>query len=108
MSGPDPGPDRRSALPDTVTATLQERGSKYGDFRDEAQLTQCLKRVMQQSPNWTKRRLNDSQTEALEMIATKIARILNGDPNHADNWHDIAGCARLVEARLPKQDSSTS
>lgn len=95
-------------LPDNLSATLLDRRSKYGDFREEAQVTQCLKRVMQQAPNWIKRRLNDSQTEALEMIATKIARILNGDPNHADNWHDIAGYARLVEDRLPKQDPPIS
>src|SRR5690606_10084595 len=31
----------------------------------------------------------------------KIARILIGDPNYADNWHDIQGYAKLVEERLP-------
>ena len=34
------------------------------------------------------------------MIAVKISRILTGDPSHADNWHDIAGYATLVERRL--------
>ena len=36
------------------------------------------------------------------MIASKIARIVNGDPDYADNWHDIAGYARLVEKELEK------
>ena len=34
------------------------------------------------------------------MIQHKIARVLNGDPNYPDNWHDIAGYARLVEREL--------
>jgi hypothetical protein len=44
--------------------------------------------------------------EALEMLAHKTGRILNGDPAYADSWHDIAGYVRLVEQRLeaPKTD----
>ena len=34
------------------------------------------------------------------MILHKIGRILNGDPNYADSWHDIAGYAKLVEDEL--------
>jgi hypothetical protein len=34
------------------------------------------------------------------MICHKIARILNGDPNYADSWVDIAGYAQLVADRL--------
>jgi hypothetical protein len=44
--------------------------------------------------------LNPVQMEALEMIAHKIARILNGNPDHHDHWHDIAGYATLVAERL--------
>lgn len=36
------------------------------------------------------------------MIFQKISRIVNGDPDYADNWHDIQGYARLVEERLQK------
>jgi hypothetical protein len=36
------------------------------------------------------------QRESLDMIAHKIARILNGNPNVHDHWHDIAGYATLV------------
>ena len=48
--------------------------------------------------NWAK--LDPDQREALEMIAHKMARILNGDQDHLDSWHDIQGYARLVEQRL--------
>ena len=44
--------------------------------------------------------LSPDQAEALDMIAHKIARILNGDPNHHDHWHDIAGYATLIADRL--------
>jgi len=46
--------------------------------------------------------LDADQQEALEMIAHKIARILNGDPNYVDSWVDIAGYAKLVADRLAK------
>ena len=35
-------------------------------------------------------KLNDAQTEALDMIFHKIGRILAGDPNFRDHWQDIA------------------
>jgi len=41
--------------------------------------------------------------EALEMILHKIARILNGNPNYADSWQDIAGYAQLIVKRLNEQ-----
>lgn len=53
---------------------------------------------MAKSPKW--RSLDPDQKEALEMIVHKIGRILNGDPDYADSWHDIAGYAKLVEDRL--------
>ena len=81
-----------------VDATLSERGTRYGTFTGHAKITQNIKRAMQDSPNWEK--LDDDQREALEMTAHKIGRILNGDPNYADSWHDIIGYTRLVEARL--------
>lgn len=44
--------------------------------------------------------MQDDQKEALEMIASKIARILNGNTNNEDSWRDIAGYATLVADRL--------
>jgi hypothetical protein len=38
--------------------------------------------------------------EALDMVAHKIGRILNGDPTYTDSWHDIAGYSKLVEDEL--------
>ena len=82
----------------TIDATLAERGNRYGAFTGHAQITQDLKDTMQNTPNW--RSLQADQKEALEMVAHKIGRILNGDPNYIDSWTDIIGYTRLVEARL--------
>lgn len=82
----------------TIGGTLAERGKRYGTFTGHAAITQALKSEMNTHPGWT--RLEADQREALEMIAHKIGRILNGDPNYADSWHDIAGYAALVDKRL--------
>lgn len=86
-----------------IDATLNERGSRYGAFTGHAHITQSLKAVMQAAPQWAV--LGDDQKEALEMAAHKIGRILNGDPNYIDSWHDIIGYIRLVEQRLEGEQS---
>jgi hypothetical protein len=86
-----------------IDATLNERGNRYGQFTGHAEITQGIKRVMQNSPKWAA--LADDQKEALEMTAHKIGRILNGDPNYLDSWHDIIGYTRLVEQRLETEQS---
>lgn len=86
-----------------IDTTLAERGTRYGDFQGHAKITQNLKRAMCDSPNWSK--LADDQREALEMVAHKMGRILNGDANFHDSWHDIIGYVRLVEARLAQPTS---
>lgn len=80
-----------------IDKTLAERGSRYGDFKDHARIAQNIKRGMACKGYDN---LPDMHRQALEVIADKIARILNGDPNYADNWHDIQGYAKLVEDRL--------
>jgi len=81
-----------------IDSTLKERGSRYGRFATHAEITQDLKNTMWLSPNWLK--LSDAQAEALEMVAHKIGRILNGDPNYDDSWRDIAGYAELIVKEL--------
>lgn len=81
-----------------VDQTLQERGERYGNFETHAQIAQGLKQLMWVTDKWVI--MQDDQKQALEVIADKIARILNGDPDYIDNWHDIQGYAKLVEDRL--------
>jgi hypothetical protein len=49
--------------------------------------------------------MKSSQKESLEMIMHKVARILNGDPNYSDSWHDIAGYAKLIDDVLIKENA---
>lgn len=87
-----------------IDNTLAQRGARYGEFVDHADITQGLKTVMNRTPKWAA--LADDQKEALEMVAHKIGRILNGDPNYIDSWTDIIGYTRLVEKRLIDEQSA--
>lgn len=89
-----------------IELTLEERGNRYGDFMGHAEITQGIKVVMQRSPRW--KDMADDQREALEMVAHKIGRILNGDPNYLDSWHDIIGYTRLVERRLESRERESA
>jgi hypothetical protein len=90
-----------TAIANNIERTLNERGTRYGDFTDHARICQNIKQAMMQEAGWS--RLSDVQKQSLEVIADKQARILSGDPNYADNWHDIQGYAKLVEDRLPAE-----
>ena len=83
-----------------ILSLLEDRGSRYGKFKDHAQVTQELKRLLTRHAHATERTFTDSQWEALEMICHKIGRIVNGDPNYIDSWADIAGYAQLVADEL--------
>jgi len=81
-----------------IETTLQERGRNYGDFPGHARITQGIKREMAKGKRWDS--LRDDQKECLEMVAHKIGRILNGDPDYKDSWHDIVGYVKLVDDTL--------
>jgi hypothetical protein len=83
-----------------IQATLDERGTRYGDFMGHAEITCELKGIIAQYAITREKKLEPDQIEALDMICHKIGRILNGDPDYADSWHDIAGYAQLVANRL--------
>ena len=91
--------DKARIVPDpSIDMTLQERHINYGSFSTQALISQRLKIDVAKAPGW--QRLVSDQREGIEMILHKIARIVNGNPDFADSWHDIAGYARLVEKRL--------
>ena len=85
-----------------IKSILTDRGKTHGDYSRHAATTQCLKSVMRHTLNWGD--LTPDQTEALEMIAHKIGRILNGDPNHEDHWVDISGYATLAAIECQKRN----
>ena len=85
-----------------IDKTLEERGNRYGEFKEHARITQNIKRAMADSPNWST--ISDDKKECLEMIAHKIGRILNGDPEYDDSWIDIQGYTKLVADSLITKD----
>lgn len=103
-----PFADTATPPTNTVSATLAERGSRYGDFRDHARLAQRLQDCLREHtivdgsgiPYRPWDNLTPVMKQALTVDADKNARILNGDPTYADNWHDKQGYAKLVEDTL--------
>jgi len=98
----------------SVEATLAERGSRYGKFSDHARLAQDLQQalhaysVVKTLPvkectihPW--QCLPPVHAQALTVICDKIARVMSGDCNYLDNWHDIQGYAKLVEDYIKQQ-----
>lgn len=83
-----------------ISQILDERGARYGTFSGHAEISQHLKMVVRRYLEKRGKVPADDQAEALDMICHKIARIINGDPDYADSWTDIAGYAQLVADRL--------
>ena len=82
----------------SINKTLEQRGERYGKFKDVAATTYAPQEILRNAKNHE--HMTDDQVIALDMICNKMARIVNGDPNYIDNWHDIAGYATLVEQEL--------
>lgn len=79
----------------SIEETLTERETRYGSYKNHAETTQLLKSAVQEHPNYYD--MSSDKRESVEMILHKIARIINGNPDYKDNWHDIAGYATLAE-----------
>lgn len=70
---------------------LVEREKTHGAFCMTAKVACEIREAFM----WGPKELKPAQREALTMIATKIGRIVCGDPNNVDSWNDIAGYAKL-------------
>ena len=77
-----------------VEKVLDERAKTYGQYHMVSKISQELKQVMKYSPNYAT--MPDYMKESLDLIANKLARILNGDPLYDDSWRDISGYCTLV------------
>ena len=87
-----------------VDATLAERQATYGSFEDVAFVTENVMGVLSKArPNGLSD-LPHTHRMALYMIVSKMARIVNGDFNHLDSWHDIGGYAKLIENLIGDED----
>lgn len=80
-----------------IDATLAERQSQYGSFEDVAFVTENIMATLAKVRSNGLQDLPHTHRMALYMIASKMARIVNGDFNHLDSWHDIGGYSKLIE-----------
>jgi hypothetical protein len=72
-----------------IEELVAERGSVYGPPKIDFGRAARLKEVIAECKDPLAR-------HALEMIAVKIARLIQS-PNHVDSWRDIAGYAKCGE-----------
>jgi hypothetical protein len=79
---------------------VDERAITYGKFEELAEVSQRFKDSLHYFLITRNKYLAPDQQEAMELIFHKFARVVNGDPDHIDNWKDIAGYATLVADRL--------
>lgn len=84
---------------------LNEREKTHGDYTDVARVSQALKFALAYGPT---DELPDVHRESLDLICTKIARIVCGDHNEPDHWTDIMGYAKLVLKTLEVPPGSSS
>jgi hypothetical protein len=78
---------------DDPVALTGERKKQHGDWSQQAGVANALKLDVRRFGNWAD--LTAGQQEAIDMILTKVSRVVSGDPTHADHWDDIAGYAYL-------------
>jgi hypothetical protein len=90
-------------MTEDVQGTIAIREQSHGDFEVNTALMQQLKLQCRATYSWSQ--LPPYQREAIEMICHKLGRILCGNSNFTDHWHDIAGYATLVENILNKQNT---
>jgi hypothetical protein len=80
-----------------VKDVLEERANTHGDFSFVATVAQELKHTLRLAGYAS---LEPWQTEALDMIVSKIGRIVAGNADEPDHWLDIEGYARLARERI--------
>ena len=83
-----------------ITETLGQREKRYGEYVNVATTAQQLKETLRSGASWGI--MEPYMQESLDLIANKLARIVNGDPFYDDSWHDVGGYAKLVEIELAK------
>jgi hypothetical protein len=89
-----------------VNETLDQRGRRYGEYANVSSTSQDLKMIVRGGANY--HMLEPEMLESLDLICNKISRVVNGDCNYIDSWHDIAGYAKLVEDKLNKEQGGLS
>ena len=86
---------------------LEERGSRYGDFDDIAEISQTLKDMWYMKANLDFKEPTDTMNEAMEMVLHKLARMINGDRYYEDNIIDMQNYLELYRQEVIKSNTNT-
>lgn len=87
-----------------VKKILQERGKTHGDFECVSITSQEIKDAIHTGNNY--HQIHSMAKESLDMIACKIARIVNGDFIYKDHWVDIVGYAQLIVDEIEEAEAN--
>jgi len=87
---------------------LEERGNRYGEFDDLAEISQALKDTWYMKANLNFKEPTDAMNEAMEMVLHKLSRMINGDRYYEDNIIDIQNYLELYRQEVIKSDTNTS
>ncbi len=83
---------------------LDEREPEYGSYQENADIIQRLKLVVRGHNGWHK--ISNDKKQSIDMICTKIGRIITGNPENQDSWDDIAGYAELISVQIDEVNQS--
>ena len=82
---------------------IPNRDHQHGGVQAVGETAQRIKGTMRSTTNWTL--MSYGGREALDMIAHKIGRVLNGDdPHDRQHWEDIAGYAHAAMRSFDQTD----
>lgn len=83
-----------------IDQLIAERQKTHGDFEETAFIAQSLKDFYRSCRGWA--RLDPVKRESFDMNAVKDARILAGDSDFAEHFHDKAGYSMLAATKCTK------
>jgi hypothetical protein len=84
---------------------LKERQKTHGEYESVSRVAQSLKCILESGPSFDD--LSEIQVESLQLICTKLARIVCGNPDEPDHWVDISGYADLVVFNLKDKNTAS-
>lgn len=87
-------------MSDQISTLIAERHKRHGDFETTASVAQAIKSAWRGVLHGENNHLSPEQVESLDLISTKMARIVCGNADEPDHWLDIEGYARLARNRL--------
>jgi hypothetical protein len=77
-------------MDDELNFRQPNRTTTHGQITEVSTLAQKLKDLLRSGQSWE--RMSPLHREMLEIAATKLARIVCGDPTTRDHWREAAWC----------------